>query len=117
MDTGELLTDEIVIGLVEEQLAGNSDGRFIFDGFPRNLAQAYALSELLDKCGQSLDAGIEMAVDDDASLRVRLLEYYKKTSPLIGYYYAKGKLQSIDGLNSMDGVAGAIKMALAKVDI
>ncbi|MFT5639327.1 MAG: adenylate kinase, partial [Paracoccaceae bacterium] len=53
------------------------------------------------------------ADDNEDSLRVRLMEYYKKTSPLIGYYYAKGDLQSIDGLGSMDGVAKAIKSALA----
>ncbi|MFT4715080.1 MAG: adenylate kinase [Paracoccaceae bacterium] len=161
MDAGELVTDEIVIGLIQEQLEGDNGGGFIFDGFPRTLAQADALGELLSKSGQSLDAVIEMAVDDEAlvarisgrftcgncgevyhketkrpakedacdecgennfvfraddnedSLRVRLMEYYKKTSPLIGYYYAKGDLQSIDGLGSMDGVAKAIKSALA----
>ncbi|MFT6696497.1 MAG: adenylate kinase, partial [Paracoccaceae bacterium] len=160
MDAGELVTDEIVIGLIQEQLEGDNGGGFIFDGFPRTLAQADALGELLSKSGQSLDAVIEMAVDDEAlvarisgrftcgncgevyhketkrpakedacdecgennfvfraddnedSLRVRLMEYYKKTSPLIGYYYAKGDLQSIDGLGSMDGVAKAIKSAL-----
>ncbi|MFT5638437.1 MAG: adenylate kinase, partial [Paracoccaceae bacterium] len=149
MDAGELVTDEIVIGLIQEQLEGDNGGGFIFDGFPRTLAQADALGELLSKSGQSLDAVIEMAVDDEAlvarisgrftcgncgevyhketkrpakedacdecgennfvfraddnedSLRVRLMEYYKKTSPLIGYYYAKGDLQSIDGLGSM----------------
>jgi len=164
MDAGELVTDEIVIGLIEEQLAFHADGGFIFDGFPRTLAQADALGDLLDKCGQSLDTAIEMAVDDDAlvaritarstcancgegyndqskpipadgkctacgttefvrraddneeSLGGRLLEYYKKTSPLIGYYYAKGKLHSIDGLGSMDGVAAAINSALAAVE-
>jgi adenylate kinase len=162
MDAGELVTDEIVIGLIEERLKGDAAGGFIFDGFPRTLAQADALGALLEKCGQKLDGVIEMAVDDDAlvtritarstcagcgegfndiskpipadgkcpecgstefirraddneeSLRVRLLEYYKKTSPLIGYYYAKGKLHSVDGLGSMDGVATAIKAALAE---
>jgi len=162
MDAGELVTDEIVIGLIEEQLAAHTEGGFIFDGFPRTLGQADALGELLAKCGQRLDAVIEMAVDDDAlvaritarstcgncgegfndiskpipadgkcpecggtefirraddneeSLRVRLLEYYKKTSPLIGYYYAKGKLHPVNGLGSMDDVATSIKAALAE---
>jgi adenylate kinase len=47
-------------------------------------------------------------------MRVRLMEYYKKTSPLIGYYHAKGDLSSIDGLASIDDVAGAIKAVLDK---
>lgn len=165
MDRGELVTDEIVIGLIEEQLTGNKDGSgFIFDGFPRTLAQADALDELLDKVGQKLDAVIEMRVDDAAlvrritgrfacsncgegyhedvkkpakegvcdvcgqsgtftkraddneeALRTRLLAYYKDTSPLIGYYYAKGKLQTIDGLASIEAVTASIKDALGAV--
>ncbi|MBR9843580.1 MAG: adenylate kinase [Rhodobacteraceae bacterium] len=140
MARGELVTDEIVIGLIEEQLTTvNADG-FIFDGFPRTLAQADALGELLEKTGQSLDAVIEMQVNDEVlvsrilnraaeavaaggtaraddneeSLKLRLMEYYKKTSPLIGYYHAKGKLQSIDGLGQIDEVAVSIGDIVAK---
>jgi len=67
MDRGDLVTDEIVIGLIAEQLDSNTIGTgFIFDGFPRTLAQADALGELLERKGQTLDAVIEMKVDDDA---------------------------------------------------
>ncbi|HHS94438.1 MAG TPA: adenylate kinase, partial [Rhodobacterales bacterium] len=66
MDSGELVTDEIVIGLIEEKLDQNPGASFIFDGFPRTLAQADALGDLLAKHGQKLDAVIEMRVDDDA---------------------------------------------------
>ncbi|RJL16678.1 adenylate kinase [Paracoccus siganidrum] len=159
MDRGQLVTDEIVIGLIREKLAEGGKG-FIFDGFPRTLAQADALGQLLAETGNSLDAVIEMQVDDEAlvrritgrftcgncgevyhddtrptkvpgvcdacgstdlkrraddnedSLKTRLLEYYKKTSPLIGYYYAKGKLAPVDGLAEMDDVAGQIAKAL-----
>ena len=70
MDRGELVTDEIVIGLIEEQLTGNTGGSgFIFDGFPRTLAQADALGGLLGKVGQKLDTVIEMRVDDAALVR------------------------------------------------
>jgi len=162
MDRGELVTDEIVIGLIREKLeGGDQGGGFIFDGFPRTLAQADALGALLDEVGQTLDTVIEMQVDDNAlvaritarstcddcgevyndqskpipadgkctncggsvfkrraddnedSLRTRLMAYYKQTSPLIGYYYAKGKLQSVDGLGEIDAVAGEIKTALS----
>jgi len=132
MDRGELVTDEIVIGLIREQLeAGGDHGGFIFDGFPRTLAQADALGDLLAEVGQTLDHAIELQVNDDIlverilgraaeavaaggtaraddneeSLKIRLMEYYKKTSPLLGYYYAKGDLTSIDGLGTMDAVA------------
>ena len=139
MDRGDLVTDAIVIGLIEERMNGDAKGGFIFDGFPRTLAQADALGELLARHGQSLDAVIELRVDDDVlverivnrareavaaggtaraddneeSLKIRLMEYYKKTSPLIGYYYAKGDLKSVDGLAAMDVVEASIAGALA----
>ena len=157
MDAGNLVTDEIVIGLIREQLESTSHaGGFIFDGFPRTLAQADALNDLVSEMGQKLDHVIEMAVDDEAlvaritarstcggcgevyndatkawphdgkcsncastnqtrrgddnedSLKTRLLAYYKQTSPLVGYYYAKGQLASVNGLGSMESVAGEI---------
>lgn len=161
MDRGDLVTDEIVIGLIREQLeSDNAGGGYIFDGFPRTLAQADALGQLLVDMGEDLDCVVEMQVDDDAlvaritarstcgncgevynditkpipedgkctncgasnfqrraddneeSLRTRLLAYYKQTSPLIGYYHAKGDLVSVDGLASMDDVADSIAKAL-----
>ncbi len=134
MDAGNLVTDEIVIGLIREKLEQGAAGGFIFDGFPRTLAQADALGGLLSEMGQKLDAVIELQVDDEVlvsrivgraeaaaaagqpvraddnedALRVRLAAYYKQTSPLIGYYYAKGGLKSVDGLASMDDVAKSI---------
>lgn len=162
MDRGELVTDEIVIGLIREQLESDAEtGGYIFDGFPRTLAQADALDRLLQDIGEKLDCVIEMQVDDDAlvsritarstcascgevyndntkpipadgkcsncggtqftrraddnadSLRTRLMAYYKQTSPLVGYYYAKGALQTVDGLASMDEVAQSIADAMA----
>ncbi len=161
MAKGQLVTDEIVIGLIREKLDTGAEGGFIFDGFPRTLAQADALGELLDSTGNSLDAVIEMEVDDVAlveritarstcggcgevynditkpipadgkcsncgkendfkrraddneeSLKTRLMEYYKKTSPLIGYYYAKDQLTKINGLGEIEEVQGAIEAAL-----
>ncbi|NKB26885.1 MAG: adenylate kinase [Rhodobacteraceae bacterium] len=138
MDRGDLVTDAIVIGLIEEKLNGDAKGGFIFDGFPRTLAQADALGDLLARHGQALDAVVELQVDDDVlverivnrareavaaggtaraddneeSLKIRLMEYYKKTSPLIGYYYAKGDLKSVDGLAAMDVVEASIAEAL-----
>lgn len=139
MDRGDLVTDEIVIGLIREKLeAGGATGGFIFDGFPRTLAQADALGDLLTEMGQTLDDVVELQVNDEVlverilgraaeavaaggtaraddnaeSLKTRLMAYYKQTSPLIGYYYAKGQLQSVDGLDTMDGVASSISDVL-----
>lgn len=159
MARGELVTDEIVIGLIREKLSHGGNG-FIFDGFPRTLTQADALGKLLDEFGMVLDAVIEMRVDDEVlvrrisgrftcgncgevyhddtkptakpgvcdvcgstdlkrraddnedSLKTRLLEYYKKTSPLIGYYYAKDKLAPVDGLAEINEVAAQISSHL-----
>ncbi|MFY9211757.1 MAG: adenylate kinase [Aestuariivita sp.] len=161
MDRGDLVTDEIVIGLIREKLTtGQAGGGYIFDGFPRTLAQADALGTLLGELGETLDAVIEMSVDDDAlvsritarstcaacgevynditkpipadgrcsncgqttftrraddnadSLRTRLMAYYKQTSPLIGYYYAKGDLTSVNGLGEIEDVAAEIRTVL-----
>ena len=160
MARGELVTDEIVIGLIEDKIAEGIDGGLIFDGFPRTLKQADALADMLDRKGQSLDAVIEMQVDvaalvariagrftcgncgavyhdqtrptkvagtcdvcgsqdlrrradDNAeALKTRLMEYYKKTSPLIGYYYAKRQLTTLDGLAEMNAVGTAIAKVL-----
>ena len=130
MDRGDLVTDEIVIGLIREKLEGDKQGGFIFDGFPRTLAQADALGQLLDEMGESLEHVIELEVNDavlvdrivnrakeavaaggtaraddnEESLKVRLMAYYKQTSPLIGYYHAKGLLKGVDGLGEIDAV-------------
>lgn len=160
MARGDLVTDEIVIGLIREKLESGQGSGFIFDGFPRTLAQADALADLLAATGQQLDAVVAMEVDDDAlvaritarstcgacgevyndatrpqptdgkcancgasdfrrraddnedALRTRLMEYYKKTSPLIGYYYAKGGLKTVDGLADIETVQASIARVL-----
>ncbi len=138
MERGQLVTDEIVIGLIEERLEAGAHGGFIFDGFPRTLRQADALGALLARRGLKLDAVIELVVDDAALVgrivkraeeaqaagqpvrkddtpevfEVRLREYYKSTAPLIGYYWAKGDLVQIDGMADMETVARAITKVL-----
>ncbi|WP_375266393.1 adenylate kinase [Planktotalea sp.] len=134
MARGDLVTDEIVIGLIREKLQGDKAGGFIFDGFPRTLAQADALGELMAEQGETLDHAIELQVNDEIlvdrivgraaeavaaggtaraddnaeSLKIRLMAYYKQTSPLIGYYHAKGMLIGVDGLGTMDAVKAEI---------
>jgi adenylate kinase len=142
MDAGELVSDEIVNAIVAERIdQPDVANGFILDGYPRTLAQADAVEAMLNERGQSLDAVVELVVDDKALVgRIlkraedakaagqpvrkddnaqvfdeRLREYYKKTAPLIGYYHAKGKLIGVDGMASIDEVTKLIDGVLAKV--
>ncbi|MFA6157101.1 adenylate kinase [Mesorhizobium sp.] len=140
MDAGELVSDAIVNAIVAERIdqADCAKG-FILDGYPRTLVQADAVDAMLAQRGMSLDIVIELVVDDRALVgRIvkraddakaagqpvrkddnpavfedRLREYYKKTAPLIGYYYAKGKLKAVDGMADIDTVTGEIEAVLA----
>ena len=71
IDKGELVPDEVTVDMLSAEVEKNPDAKgFIFDGFPRTLAQADALGELLEETGQSLDAVIEMEVDDAALVAI-----------------------------------------------
>lgn len=140
MDAGELVSDAIVNAIVAERIDQPDCARgFILDGYPRTLVQADAVEAMLAERGIALDTVIELVVDDKALVgrivkraedaqaagqpvrkddnpavfEERLREYYKKTAPLIGYYYAKGKLKTVDGMASIDDVTGAIGKVLA----
>jgi adenylate kinase len=139
MDAGELVSDEIVNAIVAERI-DEPDCRngFILDGYPRTLVQADSVEKMLRQRGLDLDVVIELVVDDKALVgRIlkrakeaeaagqpvrkddnaevfdeRLREYYKKTAPLIGYYYAKGKLRTVDGMSDMATVTADIEKVL-----
>ena len=140
MDAGELVSDAIVNAIVAERIAqADCAGGFILDGYPRTLAQADAVEAMLAERKTRLDAVIELVVDDKALVgrivrraeeaaaagqpvrkddnpevfEERLREYYKKTAPLIGYYYAKGRLKSVDGMADIDAVTRQIEGILA----
>ncbi|MEL6817612.1 MAG: adenylate kinase [Pseudomonadota bacterium] len=139
MDAGELVSDEIVNGIVSERLDHDDCAKgFILDGYPRTLAQADSVETMLADKSKSLDLVIELTVDDKALVgRIekraqeaiargetprkddnaevfdeRLREYYKKTAPLLGYYHAKGLLKSVDGMASIDDVTAQIRALL-----
>ena len=141
MDAGELVSDAIVNAIVAERIDQADCARgFILDGYPRTLVQADSVGEMLAERGIELDVVIELVVDDKALVgRIlkraeqakaagetvrkddnaevfdeRLREYYKKTAPLIGYYYAKGLLEGVDGMASMDAVTEQIEAVLDK---
>ncbi len=71
MDKGELVPDELIIDMVRERLveADSDNGGFVLDGFPRTVAQAQALEEVLDELDQALDVVVRMAIGEDEVLR------------------------------------------------
>jgi adenylate kinase len=133
MDSGSLVSDAIVIELIEDALDRHRGAPgFIFDGFPRTLAQAKALDDLLARKNQKVDHVVRLEVDENAlldritkrfaesgraddnpeSFKVRLKAYSDQTAPLVSYYQAQGKLAPVDGMKAIDAVSKSIAGAL-----
>lgn len=133
LDSGALVSDEIVIALIKEQLDNNPNAAgFIFDGFPRTIPQAEALDALLAQNGAKIDKVIRLVVDNDALIaRIskrfeeqgraddnpevfvkRLEAYNSQTAPLLPYYAEKGLMSEVDGMASIEEVSIAIDKAL-----
>jgi adenylate kinase len=136
IDAGNLVSDEIVIALIEERLSeAEAAGGAIFDGFPRTVAQAQALDAMLFGRGRKVDTVVRLRVDEDALLsritkrfeaerrpddnpeafKVRLAAYNAQTAPLLPYYAQQGKLHEVDGMGSIEDVARSIDEILGKV--
>ena len=133
MSRGDLVSDAIVIALIEARLKEAEDaGGAIFDGFPRTVAQAEALDAMLAKLGKQIDRVVRLKVDDAAlleriskryadqgrpddnpdSFKVRLEAYNRNTAPLLPYYADKGLLTEIDGMGDIATVSAALDAAL-----
>jgi adenylate kinase len=134
MEAGSLVSDEIVLGMLEERLtAGDTGNGFILDGYPRNLAQANALDALLNRLGQPVDIAVQLDVDtelligrlagraqaegraDDSpeAVRNRLTVYNDATAPVVDFYRNSGRLACVDGVGGMDDVFSRILSTLA----
>jgi adenylate kinase len=133
MARGELVSDDIVLGMLEERL-GNADvaGGFILDGYPRNLAQANALDALLARLRQPVDIAVQLDVgtelliqriagraqaegradDNPESVRNRLRVYTDQTAPVIDFYRAQDKLVCVYGVGSMEEVSQRVLEAV-----
>lgn len=138
MDRGELVSDEIVIGMIESKLDDNSNAKgFIFDGFPRTAAQAVALDDLLQKKGTGISGMLALEVDDEelvkrlllrgkdsgraddrdeSVIRRRIKEYNDKTLPLKKYYNEQGKFHSIYGIGTIDEIFKALTDRITFLD-
>ncbi|MDR9453078.1 MAG: adenylate kinase [Wenzhouxiangella sp.] len=125
MDAGELVSDELVLELLEERLnAPDVANGYILDGYPRNLAQAKALDELLDRLQQRIDRALALRVDEDQIVerlaerasqqgrtddseevvRHRMRVYEEQTAPVANHYANKGLLTEIDGMGSIETI-------------
>ncbi len=125
MDKGELVSDEIVIGMIGNKIEANKDAKgFIFDGFPRTVAQAEALDKLLEEHNEEITLMISLEVEKEELVK-RLLKrgeetgraddnletienrinvYHQQTSPVKEYYAAQGKAHLVDGVGSIDDI-------------
>lgn len=133
MEAGKLVSDQIVLGMLEERLAQPDVARgFILDGYPRNLAQCEALEALLARIGQPLDIAIKLKVpseliveriagraaaegrkdDTPETVRERLRVYAEQTAPVAEHFAAIGHLRIVDGVGNVDEVFRRILAAL-----
>jgi adenylate kinase len=138
MERGDLVSDEIVIALIEDQIERNPDAAgFIFDGFPRTVPQAEALDATLTSRGMAIDSVIRLKVDDAAlmerirvrfaeqgrkddnpeSFAIRLGNYNKQTAPLLPYYVAQGKLVEVDGMQSIESVSTHVRTVVEAIKV
>ncbi|PVB60882.1 adenylate kinase [Labrenzia sp. 011] len=143
MDAGGLVSDEIVVGIIRDRI-GEDDAKtgFILDGFPRTIAQAEALEQMLQAGDQKIDAVIELRVDqsrlvdrivkraeeaknagqpvrkddDPEVFKQRLEAYNRDTAVVVPYYEKTGLLSVIDGMQSIDDVAASIDSVLQGLD-
>ena len=130
MGRGELVPDELIIGMIAEAIAGSGDEPIVLDGFPRTIPQADALAGALAPHARDLTAVVLIDVPDEVAaerirgrgegreddgaetVRERLRVYHDETEPLVDYYEARGLLVRVDGEGTPDAVNAGIREAL-----
>jgi len=143
MDSGGLVSDEIVVGIIRDRIAeDDAKGGFILDGFPRTVAQADALTQMLQEDNVKINAVLELRVDqtnlvnriikraedakaagqpvrkddDPEVFKQRLEEYNRYTADVVPYYEESGLLSVIDGMQSIEEVTASIESVLQGLD-
>lgn len=131
MDRGELVPDEVTIKMLQDEVDKNQDTKgFLFDGFPRTIAQADALDAFLATKGWNVDATIALEADDEIlikrllergktsgrvddqdedKIRNRYEEYNEKTAPLMEYYGQQRKFHAVDGIGSIEDITQRLR--------
>ena len=132
MDAGELVPDDVIVGMVRETMEAAPSVRFLLDGFPRTPAQAAALDALLAELGARITAAVALETSDDElvarlvqraeqegrsddnedTIRNRMAVYRRQTQPLLDYYAGHGVLTRVDGLGSVEDVTERIREVL-----
>ena len=138
MDRGELVADAVILGMIRERMEGPEGmAGVVFDGFPRTVAQAEGLDEMLGELGQRIDAVVMLEVDEEAmiarvegraresggersddnaeTMRKRLAVYNEQTALILPHYEAQGRMRRVDGMKTVDEVAAGIGEALDAV--
>lgn len=130
MDQGQLVPDEVVIGMIRSALQANPNAKgFLFDGFPRTVAQAEALDRLLAELNEEISIVLALEVSeeelvqrllnrgktsgrsddtDTGVIRARLVEYENKTSPVAGHYEKFGKVKRVKGEGSIEDIFSSL---------
>jgi adenylate kinase len=129
MEAGELVPDELILGMVRETLTGAASRGCILDGYPRNRAQARSLDGMLREIGQSLAGVLDLEVPEDElvrriagraadqgrsddteeTVRNRLRVYEEQTAPLVAYYEERGLVRRIDGTGTVQEIRDRIR--------
>lgn len=126
MDAGNLVPDEVVVGMIKGCIADNSSVEgFLFDGFPRTIAQAETLDVMLSEIGQKVEKVLSITLPDEmvferishramiegrkddaqrSTIENRINTYHQKTVPLIEYYTKQGKYEEVNGVGSIEEV-------------
>ena len=137
MDKGDLVPDEVTIQMLQEEVEKNPNAEgFIFDGFPRTIAQAEALDAFLSSKGMRIHGTLALEADDEAlikrlvergkvsgrtddqdeeKIRNRFTEYNEKTAPLIAFYQAQGKYHPINGIGTIEEITTRLSETINKI--
>jgi len=137
MDKGDLVPDEVTIQMLQEEVEKNPNAEgFIFDGFPRTIAQAEALDAFLSSKGMRIHGTLALEADDEVlikrlvergkvsgrtddqdeeKIRNRFTEYNEKTAPLIAFYQAQGKYHAVNGIGTIEEITTRLSETIDKI--
>jgi len=128
MDRGDLVADEILLGLIEEAVEAVGETGFVLDGYPRNESQARSLDGILSRKKKEIDRVVLLSApasevrarlqargrpdDDPETVQHRLKVYEEQTAPLIGYYEERGLLRRVDGVGAIEEIHKRVDAAV-----